>query len=189
MSRNRAYCERAILLCAGFCVLLVCTSGCKDRNNDARDRIDRTKKQLEAHAPNSLALAELGQATPESLRQPKIVFARLVEQRKTVALLIEWIEFAPTVEAVGVRCSETEPWQMYPLDGDTVQANRQDAERGFVLYNVVVSWDPKGDSWLALAPDVRVGKCHAALFRDDQLVSNVVPIEYIRGPTLSTQDE
>jgi hypothetical protein len=185
MSRNRAAIG-TFLFCAGMGLVAMCIlSACDKQHDDDQSRIEKTIEELETHAPQSRALGTLRKSTPTSLQNPTITFARLVEQKETVTLLLEWVESTPSAMAVGIRCGDSDSWKLYPIGEANTQANLEEAERGFVLFNAAVSWDPDSDLWFAIAADVRAGQCTAALFKDGQVVSNIEAIKYISGPTIS----
>jgi hypothetical protein len=183
LKNNNTVAEVLLALCVIMSSMLI-FSGCNKLFEDDQDRINKTIEQLERHAPGCRALRLLRKATPQSLQTPTIVYARLVEQKKTVILLVKWIESAPSADSIGIRLPEKSSWKIYPLFAEEIELNKSEAERGFVLFTGGVAWEPDSDEWREISPAIRSGKCSAALFKDGRKYSHAQTIKYIKGPTL-----
>ena len=169
------------LILAFASVLVLLAPGC----DDSQERIDKTIEEIEEHYPEGILLKRLRAATPESLKTPDLLYARLVEQKRTVSLLVRWIENEPTVDAIMISRKASGYTTSQPIEEAYMSDNREAVERGFVLFNDCLGWEPGSDEWAALKKEIDGGGCEVVLMRDGQPASNSVPLEYIAGPTLT----
>lgn len=189
-SRTSLHVTGILALCVCSVVSISGLAGCHEQGSAPADRKAITIDELERHAPGSKALRLLREASPASLRTPTVVFARVFEQRETVALWVEWLALKPSADAVGIRPTPHSEWRIYRLLKGELEQNRAHAARGFVLFTggASVPWAPKAEEWLDIAPDIRAGRAEAALFKNNARISDTVPVEYIKGPTLTKEE-
>lgn len=159
--------------------------GARDRD-DSQERIDKTIEEIEEHAPGQRTLLmRLRAATPQSLKTPDLVPpARLVEQKRTVVMAVDWIERRPTVDAVMISRKASGYTTSQRMEEGFMSENRKAEQRGFVLFSYTAGWEPGSDEWAALKKEIESGGCEVVLMRDGEPVSNTVTLKYIAGPTL-----
>ena len=122
----KAHPRPAVCLAASVAIVFSCL-GCSDR--EIQQRIDATVADLQQHSPGHGAIAMLKTATPQSIRDPDIVFIRLLPR----AIAVDWLEAAPTADALelsgpdGLR-------RVLPMDPAYMGPNARAAER-FVMYS------------------------------------------------------
>jgi len=163
----------------GLAVVLWATRG----ESDLQRRVNWTIEQLQRHSPGDPHIARLKAATPESLRTPELVSARIIEQRKSALLMVNWIEAEPIADGVRLTCAETGFSCTLAIDASDRKNNLVEAKR---VVCFVAGWTYAKDEaqWIALKNAVTQSHCQLVLLRQGAPSSNAMKLEWVRGGSL-----
>ena len=175
---------RKILVVCGFVVLsnfAVGCSGCGDR--EVQGRLDKTLDAIRRNSSDdNEKINALQQATPETLKTPKIVWVRLYTQPARVSFWLYWIEKSPTPDAILLRNDATGYSKTLPFNELYFQENKMEAKEG-VLFRFVRTVELQsgeseaGNDLKELEKQLSEGEVEAVLIRDGKPVSAACIVE------------
>lgn len=171
-----------VSVCTNLLVVAFLLTGCSNSQSDdgsVKTRLARTIHDLEEYSPNDEALKLLHKATPQTLKSPKIVFARFYASPKNVRLWVEWIGATPTASAILIRNMATGFQRIFPIDQVYVKENKRISKIG-VLFRFVQIIEPGSKEWHNMRAQLTDSGAEAVLLRDKTPVSSAVQVE-LRG--------
>ncbi|MDP6046080.1 MAG: hypothetical protein QGG25_10760, partial [Phycisphaerae bacterium] len=160
----------------GLAVILWATLG----ESDLQRRVNWTIEELQQHSPGNPGIVPLKAATPQSLRTPELVWARIMDQPESVVLMVNWIEAKPTVDGVRITCEETGFSSTIAVEGWRKRSNSDDAER-FVYFGAYWKYAKDDTTWLAVKNAMTRSPCQLVLLRQGAEVSNVMELDWRRA--------
>jgi len=160
----------------GLAVILWATLG----ESDLERRVNWTIEDLQRHAPGNTGIVPLKAATPQSLRTPELVWARIMDQPESIILMVNWIEAEPTVDGVRIMCEETGFSSTIAVEDWCKKSNLDDAE-GFVYFGAYWKYAKDDANWLAVKNSMTRSHCQLVLLRQGAEVSNVMELDWRRA--------
>lgn len=157
-------------------VFMTAECSCDDPHGDTQNRLDKTIRDVQEQDGSEKVLRALKKATPESLSTPDIVYARVYAQPSSVRLWIEWVEDAPSPDAVLLRGTDTAYRKEFPFGVTYLQENKKMSGEG-VLFRFVHAIDPQSDTWRELRSQLTAQGVEAVLLSDSKVVSDPVEVE------------
>ena len=147
-------------------------AGCRStKDTETARRLERTIANLNEHGDMSGALPVLRGATPESLKTPTIVQAKMFDKPRSKRLWVTWVQDYPSVDAIALKAIDPPVDVAVPIDAIYREENEREAKEGVIFRFVVTFDDPSvQEQWERLKG--AVPNLEVMLLRDGRAISS-----------------